>query len=146
MYYKNKETERIENRRDQSRSTIQTVKKYQIVVPYSQGLCESYKTICRKYGVQVHFKGENTLKYLLMFPKDKEAITKQNNIIYWSKCGKNKCNDEYKGELARTFEEQYKEHLKAPSPFFEQQNTTGHTTAVDNFKIIGRQGKIWPGP
>ena len=26
------------------------------------------------------------------------------------------------------------------APIFEHQNTTGHTTAVDNFKIIGRQG------
>ena len=64
------------------------------MVPYSQGLCESYKTICSKYGVQVHFKGGNTLKNLLMFPKDKEAITKQSNIIYWFKCGKTDYDDD----------------------------------------------------
>ena len=32
---------RIENRRDQGRNTNKTVKKCHIVVPYSQGLCES---------------------------------------------------------------------------------------------------------
>ena len=87
-----------------------------IVVPYSQGLCDSYKNICRKYGVQVHFKGGNTLKNLLMFPKDREAKTKQSNIIYWFKCGRTECDEEYIGESAKTFEERYKEHLKVPSP------------------------------
>ena len=67
---------RTGNRRDQDRNTSQTQKKCHAVVPYTKGLCESYKTICSKYGVQVYFKGGNTLKILLMFPKDKEAITK----------------------------------------------------------------------
>ena len=75
-----------------------------------------------------------------MFPKDKDEITNQSNIIYWFKYDKTECDDEYIGESARTFKEQYKEHLKAPSPIFEHQNTTGHTTIVDNFKIIGREG------
>ena len=89
----NQEDRRIENRRDQGRNTNQTVKKCHILVPYSQGLCESYKTICSKYGVHVHFKGGNTLKNLLMFQKDNEAITKQNNIIYRFKYGKIQCDD-----------------------------------------------------
>ena len=75
-----------------------------------------------------------------MFPQDKVAITKQSNIMYWFVCGKTECDDEYIRESARTFKEQYKEHLKAPSPIFEHQNTTGYTTTVDNFKIIGREG------
>ena len=44
------------------------------------------------------------------------------------------------GELARTFEERFKEHLKAPSPIYEHDNATGHKTAVENFTIIGREG------
>ena len=84
-------------------------------------------------------KGGNTLKSLLMFPKDKEDIKKQSNIIYWYKCGRTDCDDEYIGESARTFEERYKGDLKAPSPIFEHNNATGHTTSVENFKIIGRE-------
>ena len=49
-----------------------------------------------------------------MFPKDGEAIIKPSIIIYWFKCGRTECDDEYNGESARTFEERYKEHLKAP--------------------------------
>ena len=33
-----------------------------------------------------------------------------------------------------------REHLRAPSQIFEHNNATGHTTSVENFKIIGREG------
>ena len=46
-------------------------------------------------------------------------------------------DDEYIGQSSRTFEEQYKEHLKVPSPISENQNITSQTTTLD---------KIWPGP
>ena len=75
-----------------------------------------------------------------MFPKDKEEIKKQSNIIYWYKCSRTDCDDEYIGESGRTFEERYREHLKTPSQIFEHNNATGHTTSVENFKIIGREG------
>ena len=77
--------------RNQSSRTNQTEKKCHIVVPHSKGLCESYKTTCSKYGVQVHAKGGNTFKNLLMFTKDNDEITKQSNTIYWFKCGKTEC-------------------------------------------------------
>ena len=100
-----KEQEQRRNRRGKDRNTRQPQKRCHIEVPYTKGLCESYKSICRKYRVQAYFKGRNTLKNLLMFPKDKEEIKKQSNIIYWYKCGRTECDDGYTGESARTFEE-----------------------------------------
>ena len=32
------------------------------IVPYTQGLCESIKMICGRYGIQTHFKGGRTIK------------------------------------------------------------------------------------
>ena len=32
-----------------------------IVIPYTKGLCKSIKRICHKYGIQIHFKGNNTI-------------------------------------------------------------------------------------
>ena len=103
-----------------------TEKKCHIVVPYSQGMGESFKTIHRKYGVQAHFKGGTSLKNLLVSPKDKNAITKKSNVIHWCRCNKIDCEDECIGESPRTFGERYKEHLKAPSPICEHQSNTGH--------------------
>ena len=40
-----------------------------IVIPYTQGLCESIKKICGRYGIQTHFKGGRTIKNLLVSPR-----------------------------------------------------------------------------
>ena len=42
-----------------------------IVIPYTQGLCESIKKICGRYGIQTHFKGGRTIKSLLVSPRTK---------------------------------------------------------------------------
>ena len=110
-----------------------------ITVPYNQGLSESFKNIGRKYGIQVHFKSGRTLKDELVAPKDKDPITKKSGIIYRFKCERLECDEEYIGETSRTFGERFKEHLKAPSPIYDHSNTSGHTTTVDNFKVVGRE-------
>ena len=133
-----KDQESKKNKKEERNTPIQ--KRCHIVVPFTKGLCESYKSICGKYGVQAYFRGGSTLKNLLMFPKDKDEMKKQSNIIYWYRCGRTECNNEYSGESDRTFEERFKEHLKAPSPFYEHENMTGDKTSVENFKIIGREG------
>ena len=133
--------EKRNGRKQGSYNTSQTNRRCHIVVPYSQCLCESYKYICGRCGVQVQFKGGNALKNQFMFPKDRKTITKQSDIIYWFKCGRTECDDEYIGEAARTFEERYKEHLKAPSLIFEHQNITGYISTMENFRIMAREGQ-----
>ena len=39
-----------------------------IVIPYTQGLCESIKKICGSYGIQTHFKSGRTIKNPLDSP------------------------------------------------------------------------------
>ena len=113
--------------------------KCHIVIPYTQGIGESLKNIHKKHGGDVHFKGGQTLKNILVSPKDKDKITSKNSVIYSFTCGMIDCNEEYIGESGRTFGERYKEHLKAPSPIFLHQSNSGHVTTLDNFKIIGRE-------
>ena len=85
-----------------------------IVIPYTQGLCESIKKICGRYGIQTHFKGGRTIKNLLVSPKNKDPMVNQSGAIYWYQCGDLGCDDEYIGETSRTFDERYKEHLEGP--------------------------------
>ena len=101
-----------------------------IVIPYTQGLCESIKKICGRYGIQTHFKGG----------KDKDLMVNQSGVIYWYQCGDLGCDDKYIGETSRTFGERYKEHLKAPSAIHHHSSQTGHPTNHNNFQIIGREG------
>ena len=48
--------------------TNEVKNKGHIVIPYTQGLCESIKEICGRYGIQTHFKGGRTIKSLLVSP------------------------------------------------------------------------------
>ena len=110
-----------------------------ITVPYNEGLSESMKNIGKRYGIQVHFKSGKTLKYELVAPKDKDHMTNKSGIIYRFKCDRLECDEEYISETARTFGERFKEHLKAPSSIHDHSNTTGHTTNINNFSIVGRE-------
>ena len=125
-------------RREHANNTKGQNKPY-MILPYVRGLSKSMKNICNKHGVQVHYKGGNTIKGLLMAPKDKDHITMKSGFIYRFKCHRVDCDDEYIGESSRTFDERFKEHLKAPSPIYDHQNITGHDTTIENFSIVGRE-------
>ena len=61
---------------------------------------ESVKNICKKHGVDVHFKGGQTLKNILVSPKDKD-ITSKSSVIYSYTCGEIDCDEEYIGESGK---------------------------------------------
>ena len=63
-------------------------KKLYIVVPYMKRLGESCKNICRIHGIEMHFKGANTIRQLLVHPKDKDNILKKSGVIYRYKFGR----------------------------------------------------------
>ena len=69
-----------------------------------------------KYGIQVHFKGNTTIKQILMKPKDQDHKDNKSGIIYSYQCYHLDCDEEYIGETSRTLRERRKEHLKQPSP------------------------------
>ena len=100
---------------------------------------KSLKYVCKKHGIQVYFKGDKTIKDLLVAPKDKDHITKKSNMIYRFKCDGVECDEEYIGESSKIFGDRFKEHLKPPSPIYDYFNTTGHTTTLQNFSIMRRE-------
>ena len=71
-------------------------------------------------GIQVHFKGSITIKSLLVAPKDKDNITCKSGVIYRYMCDRLECDEGYIGE----------------SPIYDNANTTGHHTSLDNFSIV----------
>ena len=111
-------------------ATNEVKNKGHIVIPYTQGLCESIKKICGRYGIQTHFKGGRTIKNLLVSPKDKDPKVNQSGAIYWYQCGDLGCDEEYIGETSRAFGERYKEHLKNPSAIHHHSSQTGHPLTI----------------
>ena len=121
-------------------ATNEVKTKGHIAIPYTQGLCESIKKICGRYGIQTHFKGSNTIRNLLVSPKEKSPMVSKSGAIYWFQCVDLSCHDEYNRETSRTFGERYKEHLKDPSSIHQHSNHTGHPTSHNNIQLIGAEG------
>ena len=64
------------NNKSNNQNNIPT-SKGSITVPYNEGLSETFKNLCKKYGIEVHFKSGKTIKDELVAPKDKDHITKK---------------------------------------------------------------------
>ena len=111
----------------------------QIVIPYTKGISKSIKQACCKYGIQVHFKGNQNIKQILMKPKDKDPKDSKSGVIYSYQCPHLDCDEEYIGETSRMLGEKRKEHLKQSSPIHRHAQTTGHTIENSNINIMGRE-------
>ena len=98
-----------------------------------------FRRTCNKKGIQVHFKGSNTMKDLLMTPKDKDSKLQKSGVIYQYKCPTINCPVEYIGETGRVFGDRFKEHLKAPSPIHLHTSSTGHPVGPDCFNTVHRE-------
>ena len=136
------EVSNVANSQDMTgtQTTTNEVKtKGHIVIPYTQGLCESIKMICSRYGIQTHFKGRSTIENLLVSHKDKDPMVNKSGVIYWFHCGDLTCNDDYIWETSRTFGETFKEHAKEPFPIHNHSINTGYSTTQDNFQIRGKK-------
>ena len=61
-----------------------------MVIPYYKGISESIKKTCSEHGVQVYFKGGNTIKNLPVAPKDQHTVQKivesyiDTNVTVWN--------------------------------------------------------------
>ena len=75
-------TQKKKNKNQNKNTKLENCQQPYLVVPYYQGLSESVKRTCNKYGVQVYFKGGVTIKSLLMEPKVVSSTNIQ--VIGWS--------------------------------------------------------------
>ena len=66
-----------------------------------------------------YFKSGRTLKNIFVGTQDKDMVKQKSGVIYWFRCGRLGCDEEYSGESAKTFGESFKEHLKVPSHIYE---------------------------
>ena len=113
-----------------------------ISAPYFPGLSESFKQLFRYKRVQVCFKGQNTIKSMLMHPKDKIDPSLIKDIIYQWSCTNPGCKSSYIRETSRSICECVKEHSKegSNSAIYQHCTTKGHPLPnVDQFKVIDQE-------
>ena len=93
--------------------------------------------------IQVCFKGQNTIKSMLMHPKDKINPSLKKDAVYQWSCTDPACKSSYIGETCRSLRERVKEHSKegTNSAMYQHCITKGRPLPkVDQFKVID-QGK-----
>ena len=113
-----------------------------ISAPYFPGLSESFKQLFRYTPVQVCFKGQKTIKSLLMHPKDKVDPSLKKDIIYQWSCTNPNCKSSYIRETSRSLCERAKEHSKegSNSAIYHHCSSKGHPQPnVDQFKVIDQE-------
>ena len=135
------QTVKKNNNHNNGTSSNNHSKNISMVVPYIQGLGEKFKRTCNKKGIQIHFKGSNTIKTLLMAPKDKDTKLQKSGVICKYKCPKINCPEQYIGETGIAFGDRLKEHLRALSPFHQHTSSTGHPISPDCFSIVHRESQ-----
>ena len=114
-----------------------------ISAPYFPGLSESFKQLFKYTPVQVCFKGQNTIKSMLMHPKDKIDPSVKKDIVYQWSCTKPNYKSSYIGETSRSLYECVKEHSKegSNSAIYQHCSTKGHPLPnIDQFSY--RSGKV----
>jgi hypothetical protein len=97
-----------EKKKADKQDTTET--KGMVVIPYVEGLSEKLQRIFRKHNISVAMKPHNTLKRLLVHPKDKVDNTKTCGVVYEIEC--KGCEKSYVGETGRAFGTRLKEHQK----------------------------------
>ena len=88
----------------------------------------------------------NTIRDLLLNPKDKDTILWKNGMIYRYKCGRVDFEEEYIGESVRTFAEMFREHIRAPSPIHDPHSTTGHDLSLEILALWAGKTRVLPNP
>ena len=134
-HYNNNESSSTDSQQNYNHNNIS------MVVPYVQGLEETFKRTCNKKGIQIHFKGSNTIRTLLMAPKDKDTKLQKSGVIYKYKCPQINCPEEYIGENGRGFGDRLKERLRVPSPIHQHTSFTGHPISPECFCIVHREAQ-----
>ena len=113
-----------------------------ISAPYFPGLSESFKQLFKYTPVQVCFKGQNTIKSMLMHSKDKVDPSLKKDIVYQWSCTKPNCKSSYIGETSRSLCKWVKEHSKegSKSAIYQHCATKDHPPRnIDQFKVIDQE-------
>ena len=111
-----------------------------IGLPYIKGLSENLHRLFRANNIATYHKPINTLRNLLVKPKDPTPIDQQCGLVYHIKC--QDCHHNYIGETSRNMGVRFKEHTTRKgtvSAVKEHLESSHHKCKLENIKILDRE-------
>ena len=82
--------------------------RHMAVIPYVKGLSEKVLRIFKRHGIQCALKPNNTLRSMLVRPKDPRPLLETSDCVYRIPC--TNCDTPYIGETSRHLKVRIKEH------------------------------------
>ena len=111
-----------------------------IALPYIKGLSENMQRLFRTHNVPTYHKPFNTLRNVLVKPKDNIPKDQQCGLVYQISC--QNCDNTYIGETGRNMGTRFKEHTSRKgtnSAMKEHLETAGHRCTLDEVKILDKE-------
>ncbi|XP_072042908.1 uncharacterized protein [Amphiura filiformis] len=139
-------------RSDNNKDNANVETKGQIVLPYIKGTSEALRRTFSNYGVRVCFKPTQTLRQLLVSPKDKTEKEDIAGPVYFIPCQgktlKGQCSESYIGETERSLKARFLEHRRPSSSSSEVSKhihieSPGHQVDLEQVKILDREPKYF---
>lgn len=122
----------------QENSTSETTRPISVGLPYVSGLSEHLSRVFRAQDIRTYHKPYNTLRSILVHPKDRTPTEKKTGVVYDITC--NDCGEHYIGETARTLEKRLGEHQKqTTSAIREHQSQANHEIDWEGVKILDKE-------
>ena len=91
--------------------------------------------------IQVCFKGVNTLKSIMMHPKDRVSSDQKKDLVYHWECKADGCSSSYIGETSRALGERVKEHSNSTTSAILKHCKDFHhpLPSINDFNIIDKE-------
>ena len=93
------------------RSDCSEIPKARVTLPYVRGLSEAVRRILTPLDVRTNFRPCNTLRTLLVRPKDPVADLNKTGVVYRIPCAA--CPMAYVGQTGRRLQQRMQEHKRA---------------------------------
>ena len=110
-------------------------RKIMIALPYVSTVSHQLQRVFKRYGATAYHKPTNTIRSMIVRPKDSTETSRKTGVIYNIKC--KDCDHEYVGETGRTVATRVNEHrTKEESAVLEHMSATGHRIDWNGVQVI----------
>ena len=115
-------------------------------IPYVSGLSEQLQRKFGEHNIRVAHKPVNTLRQMLVHPKDKQEKDRVSGVVYHINCEGEGCQEQYIGETEQPLKKRMYQHKhtsvgSVPSAVYTHLSEHDHAFNNENVQILSRENR-----